>query len=72
MAQGLMWARAQPASGRVLSLLLKIGTVRVNVLNIYALTALTERKTFFETLHNFSSPLITSSSGEIIIATIAS
>lgn len=50
----LSWLK--DSCGRVLSLLLKIGTVRVNVLNIYAPTALTERKTFFETLHNFFLP----------------
>ena len=38
--------------GRVLSLLLKIGTVRVNVINIYAPAALTERKIFFEGDYN--------------------
>ena len=42
--------------GRVLSLLLQIGSTRVNIINIYAPTDLTERKSFFEKLHDFFIP----------------
>ena len=45
------------SAGRVLTLLLQIGTCIVNLVNIYAPTNLTERKIFFENLHEFFLPV---------------
>ena len=47
----LSWRR--DANGRVISLLISYGDVRINVVNIYAPTNLAERKIFFENLHAF-------------------
>ena len=52
----LSWRR--DASGRVISLLISYGDVRINVVNIYAPTNLAERKIFFENLHAFFLLLI--------------
>ena len=48
------WKR--DTSGRIVSLLLDLDGFNVNLLNIYAPTNLTERKVFFETLHQFFLP----------------
>ena len=40
-------------SGRIISLLIDFDGFNINLLNIYAPTNLTERKVFFETLHEF-------------------
>ena len=37
---------------RVLTLLIEIGSCRINFLNVYAPTNLTERKIFFDNLHS--------------------
>lgn len=42
--------------GRVVSLLLDLGNTRVNLINIYAPANLTERKVFFDKLHEFFIP----------------
>jgi len=42
--------------GRVVSLLLDLGNTRVNLTNIYVPANLTERKVFFEKLHEFFIP----------------
>ena len=42
--------------GSVLSLLLRIGSVCVNIINVYAPVDLTERKSFFEKLPDFFLP----------------
>jgi len=42
--------------GRILSLLALINGVRLNLSNVYAPTNLTDRKVFFENLHEFSLP----------------
>ena len=43
-------------SGRIVSLLLDFGGFDINLLNIYAPTSLTERKVFFENLHEYFLP----------------
>ena len=44
------------SDGRVLSLLVKIGSFKFNLVNIYAPTVLTDRKIFFDELHEFFLP----------------
>ena len=48
------WKR--DTSGRIVSVALKIGEFCVNLVNIYAPTNLTERKVFFESLHEYFLP----------------
>ena len=48
------WKR--DTSGRIVSVALKIGEFFVNLVNIYAPTNLTERKVFFESLHEYFLP----------------
>ena len=48
------WKR--DTSGRIISLLLDLDGCIINLLNIYAPTNLTERKVFFETLHEYFLP----------------
>lgn len=48
------WRR--DSEGRVLSLLVVLGDIRLNLVNIYAPAVLTERKSFFERLHEFFIP----------------
>ena len=43
-------------NGRILSILLLCGNTKINVVNIYAPTNLTERKPFFDSLHEFFFP----------------
>ena len=56
--------------GRIVSLLVRSNAVDVNLVNIYAPTDLAERKIFFDSLLNFLSRLLRSSSEEILIAMI--
>ena len=42
--------------GRIVSLLVRSNDVDVNLVNIYAPTNLAERKTFFDSLHDFFIP----------------
>ena len=42
--------------GRVISILIRIDNVDFNLVNIYAPTNLTQRKMFYETLHEFFLP----------------
>ena len=49
-----MWRK--DTCGRVLSILFELANARFNLINIYAPTNLSERKTFFETLHQFIFP----------------
>ena len=44
------------SEGRVLSLLLDLGNIRLNVINVYVPANLTERKAFFNSLHEFFIP----------------
>ena len=41
------------SSGRVVSIVIKVNNYCINIVNIYAPTNLTERKVFFENLHEF-------------------
>ena len=50
----LSWKR--DSLGRVISLLVKIDDVNFNLVNIYAPTNLTDRKTFYVSLHEFFFP----------------
>ena len=50
----LSWRR--DSSGRVITLLLDFNGVKCNLINIYAPTNLTDRKTFFENIHHFFLP----------------
>ena len=50
----LSWKR--DSNGRVVSLLIRIDEVDFNLVNIYAPTNLTDRKSFFETIHEFFFP----------------
>ena len=43
-------------SGRLMSILLRLGDQRYNFLNVYAPTNLRERKEFFNTLHEYMFP----------------
>ena len=43
------------SDGRILSLLVTVGSFQLNLLNIYASTNLTEWKVFFKELHEFSA-----------------
>ena len=56
--------------GRIVSLLVRSNAVDVNLVNIYTPTDLPERKIFFDSLLNFLSRLLRSSSEEILIAMI--
>ena len=60
--QGKVSSWRKDSCGRVLSLGLEIAGVTINVINIYAPTNQTERKIFFENLHEFFIP-----SDELII-----
>ena len=44
------------SNGRVISILVRIGGVDINFVNIYAPTNLTDRKSFYESLHEFFIP----------------
>ena len=44
------------SDGRVLSALVLLGSMNVNIVNIYAPNTVSERKIFFERLHNFFIP----------------
>ena len=48
--------RKRDTSGRVVSVVIKINDDRINIVNIYAPTNLTERKVFFENLHEYFLP----------------
>ena len=50
----LSWRK--DSGGRILSLLVKVGDLKINLINIYAPTNLTERKIFFENLHEYFLP----------------
>lgn len=50
----LSWRK--DTDGRILSLLFSINNLKINLVNIYAPTNLTDRKTFFENLHDFFLP----------------
>ena len=50
----LSWVK--DSSGRVVSVLIEFAGFRVNLVNIYAPTNLTERKAFFADLHHFFIP----------------
>lgn len=50
----LSWLK--DSSGRVLSVLIETSQLRINLINIYAPTNLTERKAFFANLHDFFIP----------------
>ncbi len=54
--EGSVASWRKDSEGRVLSLLLDLGNVRLNVINVYAPTNITERKSFFESLHEFFFP----------------
>ena len=57
----VQWKR--DTSGRVVSVVIKVNNYFINIVNIYAPTNLTERKVFFENLHEFFVP-----SDSIVIA----
>ena len=57
----VQWKR--DTSGRVVSVVIKVNNYCINIVNIYAPTNLTERKVFFENLHDFFLP-----SDSIVIA----
>ena len=57
----VQWKR--DTSGRVVSIVIKVNNYCINIVNIYAPTNLTERKVFFENLHDFFLP-----SDSIVIA----
>ena len=48
---GNVSAWRKDTDGRVISLLLELSTVKINLISIYAPTTLTDRKTFFDSLH---------------------
>ena len=48
------WQR--DSSGRIVGILASLGDLNFNVVNIYAPTNLTERKCFYESLHDFFFP----------------
>ena len=50
----VQWKR--DTSGRVVSVVIKISDYSINIVNIYAPTNLTERKVFFENLHEYFLP----------------
>ena len=50
----VQWKR--DTSGRVVSVVIKINDYSINIVNIYAPTNLTERKVFFENLHEYFLP----------------
>ena len=50
----VQWKR--DTSGRVVSVVIKVNDYRINIINIYAPTNLTERKVFFENLHEYLLP----------------
>ena len=51
------------SDGRIFSMLIEVGSSRVNVLNIYAPNTISDRKVFFESLHGYFI-----SQGELITA----
>jgi hypothetical protein len=44
------------SNGRLISILVRVGDVDINFVNIYAPTNLTDRKSFYESLHEFFIP----------------
>lgn len=58
-ASVLSWRK--DTEGRVVSLLVQTNTFKINLVNIYAPTCLTDRKDFFDNLHEFFLP------GDVII-----
>ena len=50
---GKVLSLRKDSAGRVLTLLISIGTCKINLVNIYAPTNLTERKVSFDDLHEF-------------------
>ena len=54
--QGTIVSWRKDSDGRILSLLLDLGNIRLNLINIYAPANLTDRKNFFEALHQFFIP----------------
>ena len=52
-ANVISWKR--DSKGRIISLLIRIDGVNFNLVNIYAPTNLSERKSFFDSLHEFFS-----------------
>ena len=53
-SQVLSWRK--DSLGRIISILIKIDNVNLNLVNIYAPTNLTDRKIFFDSLHDFFFP----------------
>ena len=53
-ASVLSWRK--DTAGRVVSLLVQFNSFKINLVNIYAPTNLTDRKDFFDTLHEFFLP----------------
>lgn len=53
---GKVFQWKKDSEGRVLSLLIEYGDIKLNLVNIYAPTVLTERKSFFDQLHSFFFP----------------
>ena len=49
-------AHQQDSDGRVMSLLIKKGEIKLNILSIYAPVGISERKEFFEHLHEYFYP----------------
>lgn len=54
--EGTVLAWRKDSDGRVISLLIDLHGVKINLVAIYAPTSLTDRKTFFESLHEFFLP----------------
>lgn len=52
--EAVQWKR--DSSGRVVSVVIKVHDYCINIVNIYAPTNLTERKVFFENLHEYFLP----------------
>jgi len=44
------------ASGRIISLLVKADNIKLNLVNIYSPTVLSEKKVFYENLHEYFLP----------------
>lgn len=57
-ANVLSWRK--DSEGRVVSLLVQTNAFKINLINIYAPTNLTDRKVFFDNLHEFFFPLMLS------------
>lgn len=51
------------SDGRIFSMLIELGSAKINIVNIYAPNAVSDRKVFFEGLHNYFI-----SQGELLIA----